>query len=105
MWLSLIWTKLKSVAASFAGAPSNREPGTPPETVQIKPVPIQLMHFNTSRRSISLFIAISFLHSPYSGAPRKIPGIYFRYQGNKPTPKAVERAQESLQNERSWSEC
>jgi hypothetical protein len=44
MWLSLIWTNVKSSFDGFALAPSNFEVGTPPATDQTTPVPAQAMH-------------------------------------------------------------
>ncbi len=53
MWLSLICMKV-SPGASAAIAPSTRpsERGTPPATVQSRPVPAQVMHSRTLRRVV-----------------------------------------------------
>src|SRR5262249_26410074 len=52
MWLSLIWTKRKSPAASWpvVGWASARDERTPPATVQTSPVPAQVMHSRKPRR-------------------------------------------------------
>ena len=45
MWLSLIWTKVKSpLPASAVSAPSRRDVSTPPVSVQATPAPTQAMH-------------------------------------------------------------
>ena len=48
-WLSLTWTKLKSVVAASA-LPISRALGTPPAIVQTMAVPAQVMHSSTPRR-------------------------------------------------------
>ena len=48
-WLSLICTKVNSLAAASA-LPIRRERGTPPATVQTMAVPAQVMHFRKPRR-------------------------------------------------------
>src|SRR3954468_2314671 len=53
MWLSLIWTKLKSAPFSPSAAfslPGLSAGGTPPLTAQTRPVPPQARHFRTPRR-------------------------------------------------------
>ena len=51
IWLSLICTKVKPSAADAAKASPRAIPrGTPPETVQTRPVPAQAMHFKSPRR-------------------------------------------------------
>src|ERR1700761_7664401 len=56
MWLSLICTKLKddagAVLLSAAVAAKSFEVGTPPETVQSRPVPTQAMQLKKFRRSM-----------------------------------------------------
>src|SRR4051812_1972982 len=53
IWLSLIWTKVKSAlfcaSAAFA-SPRPNSRGTPPLTAQTRPVPPQARHFRTPRR-------------------------------------------------------
>ena len=54
MWLSLICMKLNppsAAGAAASAAPSSRERGTPPLTVQSTPVPAQTMHLSRPRRS------------------------------------------------------
>ena len=55
MWVSLICTKLQlpSSAASAVRGPRLRERGTPPASVQTRPVPVQAMHERKSRRSMA----------------------------------------------------
>src|SRR5215469_10249431 len=54
MWLSLIWTKVKSapIAPSFFVLLANtRDRGTPPLRVHTRPVPAHAMHLRNPRRS------------------------------------------------------
>src|SRR5262249_5618314 len=60
MWLSLIWTKRKSLVVAAAGCGSalpalsstGLQPRMPPLTVQNRPVPAQAMHLRNPRRSM-----------------------------------------------------
>jgi hypothetical protein len=58
MWLSLICTKLKedadgaSLFATLAVAAKNFDVGTPPATVQSRPVPAHAMQLRKFRRSM-----------------------------------------------------
>ncbi len=56
MWLSLIWTKVKSPVAAPAPAAllplSNRDARTPPPRVKATPAPTQAMHLSIPRRSM-----------------------------------------------------
>src|SRR5579864_8440003 len=87
MWLSLIWTKLKSPFPPCASFPKARELGTPPVMVQMTPVPAQAMQCRNPRRSIpsslwscviSFFKVVSIGFSPftdpYHGFGEVIPG-------------------------------
>src|SRR5690349_16293816 len=58
MWLSLIWTKVKSpgaedaAGAAGAGSPNVRDDSTPPLTLQTTPAPTHAMHLRKPRRSM-----------------------------------------------------
>ena len=50
-WLSLICRKVMPVGSAAIAEPTRpSERGTPPETVQRMPVPVQVMHSSTLRR-------------------------------------------------------
>ena len=64
MWLSLIWTNVKSAAFMLPlSAPSKRELGTPPLKDQTTAAPAHCMHFRNPRRSM-LSLSLSVIASP-----------------------------------------
>src|SRR6185437_2446278 len=69
-WLSLICTKLKSLAgAAASAAPISRERGMPPAIDQTMAVPAQVMHFKTLRRSVPPGCVVPFMVIPAAPGP------------------------------------
>src|SRR5579862_8003290 len=91
IWLSLIWTNVKSAAPEGEGvvSPNTREVSNPPEREKTSPVPVHAMHLRNPRRSMESSrpwwrIMSSLIRGncvedefaftkDYSGAPRSIP--------------------------------
>src|SRR5258707_132699 len=107
MWLSLIWTKVKSlplaISAALAAPPRPSARGTPPLTVQTMPVPAQAMHFSNPRRLNSVALGLSRLLSSviapsiiYQDAMRCRPGTVAVYS------RRCEEIRPSCRNPLTW---
>src|SRR6266566_9101151 len=82
MWLSLIWTKLRSAPAARAAASEARlrvcDLRIPPDMVQRTPVPAQAMHLRKPRRSTPSLSWLCFIMSGILSLEFRFIGLFSR---------------------------
>src|SRR5438477_5371700 len=82
IWLSLIWTKLRSAPAARAAASEGRlrvcDLRIPPVMVQRTPVPAQAMHLRKPRRSTPSLSWLCFIISGILSFDLRFSGLYSR---------------------------
>src|SRR5881396_3228066 len=82
MWLSLIWTKLRSAPAARAAASEARlrvcDLRIPPVMVQRTPVPAQAMHLRKPRRSTPSLSWLCFMMSGILSLDFRFIGLFSR---------------------------
>src|SRR6266567_6776564 len=82
MWLSLIWTKLRSDPAARAAASENRlrvcDLRIPPLMVQRTPVPAHAMHLRNPRRSTPSLSWLCFIMSDILSLDSRFIGLFSR---------------------------